>query len=36
LIGGRDAPEFHAERIWSSVMDDLTMQRQRVFVINQQ
>jgi hypothetical protein len=36
LLLRRDASEFNSKRIRSSVMDDLTVQGQRVFLVYQQ
>jgi len=35
LLSVRDSPKFNPERIWSSVMHNLTAQSQSVFVVNQ-
>jgi hypothetical protein len=35
LLSGRDTPKFNPERIWSSVMNDLSVQSQSVFLVNQ-
>jgi hypothetical protein len=35
LVSGRDAPKFNSECVLGSVMNDLTLQRQGVFMFNE-
>jgi len=35
LVSGRDASKFNSKRVVGSVMNDLTLQRQGVFIVNE-